>query len=60
MMAAFDDLDYILNAQVSSYEAPLRVSSLVEKLSRDDRNVLFSYKQIIYPQQNADYKFSEC
>ena len=44
MMAAFDYLLYVFNAQVSSYEAPLRVSSPVEKLSRDDRNVLFSYK----------------
>ena len=41
MMAVFDYLVYIFNAQVSSYEAPLTVSSLVEKLSRDDTNVLF-------------------
>ena len=42
MMAAYDYLDYIFNAQASSYEAPLRVSSLVEKVSRDDRDVLDS------------------
>ena len=40
MMATFDYLVYIFNAQVSSYEAPLRVSNLVEKLSRDGRNAL--------------------
>ena len=41
-MAAYDYLDY--NAQVSSYEKPLRVSSLVKNISRDDKNVLFPYQ----------------
>ena len=31
MMAVYDYLDYIFNAQVNSYEAPLNLSSLVEK-----------------------------
>ena len=31
MMAVYDYLDYIFNAQVSSYEAPMNLSSLVEK-----------------------------
>ena len=44
MMDAFDHLDNILNAQVSLYEAPPRVSTIVEKLSREDRNLLLSYK----------------
>ena len=44
MMATYDYLDYIFNAQVNSYEAPLRVSSLVENVSRDDRNALFLYQ----------------
>ena len=41
-MAAYDYLDY--NAQVSSYEKSLRVSSLVKNISRDEKNVLFSYQ----------------
>ena len=44
LMAAYDYLYYILNEQGSSYEAPLRMSSLGEKVGRDDRNVLFSYQ----------------
>ena len=43
-MAAYDYLHYIFNEQDSSCEAPLRVSSLFEKVSRDYRNVLFSYQ----------------
>ena len=31
MMAVYDYLDYIFNAQVSSYEAPMNLSSLIEK-----------------------------
>ena len=42
LMAAYDYLYYIFNG--SSYEAPLRVRSLVEKVGRDDRNVLCSYQ----------------
>ena len=37
LMAAYDYLYYIFNRQGSSYESPLRVSSLVEKVSRDGR-----------------------
>ena len=44
LMAAYDCLYYIFNEQGSSYEAPLRVNSLVEKVGRDDRNVLCSYQ----------------
>ena len=44
LMAAYDYLYYIFNEQSSSYEAPLRMSSLVEKIGRDDRNVLCSYQ----------------
>ena len=44
MMTAYDYLDCILNAQVSSYETTLRVSSLIEEVSKDDRNVFFSYQ----------------
>ena len=43
-MAAYDYLYYIFKEQGSSYEALLRVSSLVEKVGRDDRNVLCSYQ----------------
>ena len=39
-MAAYDYLYYIVNVQGNSYEMSLWVSSLVEKNSRDDRNVL--------------------
>ena len=42
LMAAYDYLYYIFNEQGSSYEAPLRASSLVEKVGRYDRNVLSS------------------
>ena len=49
-MAAHDYFGYIFNAPGSSYETPPRVSSLVEKVSRDDRNVLFPHYQVIYPQ----------
>ena len=35
LMATYDYLYYIFNEQGSSYEAPLRVSSLVEKVGRD-------------------------
>ena len=44
LRAAYDYVYYIFNEQGSSYEVPLRVSSLVEKVSRDDRNVLCSYQ----------------
>ena len=44
LMAAYDYVYYIFNEQGSSYEAPLRVNSLIEKVSRDDRNVLCSYQ----------------
>ena len=44
LMAAYDYLYYILYEQGSSYEAPLRMSSLVEKVGRDDRNPLCSYQ----------------
>ena len=44
LMAAYDYLYYIFNEQGSSYEAPLRMSSFVEKVGRDDRNVLCSYQ----------------
>ena len=36
LMAAYDYLYYIFNEQGSSYEAPPRMSSLVEKVGRDD------------------------
>ena len=36
LMAAYDYLYYIFNEQGSSYEAPLRMSNLVEKVGRDD------------------------
>ena len=44
LMVAYDNLYYIFNEQGSSYEAPLRMSSLVEKVGRDNRNVLCSYQ----------------
>ena len=44
LMAAYDYLYYIFNEQGSSYEAPLRVSSLVAKVGRDDKNLLCSYQ----------------
>ena len=44
LMAAYDYLYYIFNEQGSSYEASLRMSRLVEKVGRDDRNVLCSYQ----------------
>ena len=44
MMTAHYYLDYIFNAPGGSYETPLRVSSLVKNVSRDDRNVLFLYQ----------------
>ena len=36
LMAVYDYLYYIFNEQGSSYEAPLRMSSLLEKVGRDD------------------------
>ena len=36
LMAAYDHLYYIFNEQGSSYKAPLRMSSLVEKVGRHD------------------------
>ena len=36
LMLPYDYLYYIFNEQGSSYEAPLRMSSLVEKVGRDD------------------------
>ena len=44
LMTAYDYLYYIFNAQGSSYEAPLQVSNVVEKVSRNYRNVLYSYE----------------
>ena len=44
LMAAYGYLYYIFNVQDSSYEAPLRVSNLVEKVKRNYRNVLYSYE----------------
>ena len=35
-MTACDYFYYIFNEQGSSYEAPLRMSSLAEKVARDD------------------------
>ena len=40
LMAANDYLYYIFNEQGSSYEAPLRMSSLVEKVGRDNTVLL--------------------
>ena len=36
LMAAYDYFYYIFNEQGSSYEAPLRMSSLAENVARDD------------------------
>ena len=36
LMAAYDYFYYIFSEQGSSYEAPLRMSSLVAKVARDD------------------------
>ena len=59
LVAAYDYLHWIFSAQARSCEVRLRVSSLVDKINRDDRNVLCSYQQMIYPKQNADYIFSD-
>ena len=45
LMGAYDYLYYIFNKQGSLYDdAPLRMTSLVEKVDRDDRNVLCIYQ----------------
>ena len=44
LFAVYDYLYYIYNVQGSSYEAPLQVSNLVEKVTRNCRNVLYSYE----------------
>ena len=43
LMDPYDYFYYIFHRQGSSYETHLRVSTLVEKVGRDDRNVLCSY-----------------
>ena len=44
LMAAYDYLYYIFNEQGSLNEALLRMSSVIEKVGRDDRSVLCSYQ----------------
>ena len=44
LVAAYDYLHLIFSAQGRSCEVRLRVSSLVDKINRDDRNVLCSYQ----------------
>ena len=58
-MTVYGYLYYIFQAQGNLYEAPLGLSSFVEKVTKHDRNVLCSYQLIIYPHQNADYRFSD-